>query len=109
MSQAAAPASAPGGGFRVSDALGKIGFLPLLLILVVVLMSIVEPKFYGTSNVINILRQASWLAIIACGQALVIIVGGFDLSRWPAWRWPRRWRRWRPPTRTRPPSPSRSA
>lgn len=80
MSQTAAPAAAPAGGFRLADILGRIGFLPLLLILVIVLMSLVEPKFYGWGNVINILRQASWLAIIACGQALVIIVGGFDLS-----------------------------
>src|SRR5262249_31738763 len=28
----------------------------------------------------NILRNASFLAIVACGQALVIVAGGFDLS-----------------------------
>jgi ribose transport system permease protein len=43
-------------------------------------MSIVEPKFYGIFNVLNVLRQSSFLAIVACGQMLVLIVGGLDLS-----------------------------
>ncbi|WP_412771033.1 ABC transporter permease, partial [Ralstonia solanacearum] len=43
-------------------------------------MSAVDAQFYGITNVLNILRNASLLAIVACGQALVIIAGGFDLS-----------------------------
>jgi ribose transport system permease protein len=58
----------------------RIGFLPALLVLLVVGMSAVDPLFYGVVNVLNILRNASLLAIVACGQALVIIAGGFDLS-----------------------------
>lgn len=59
---------------------GRIGFLPALLVLLVAGMSAVDPQFYGINNVLNILRNASLLAIVACGQALVIIAGGFDLS-----------------------------
>ena len=59
---------------------GRIGFLPALLVLLVAGMSAVDPQFYGIINVLNILRNASLLAIVACGQALVIIAGGFDLS-----------------------------
>ncbi|MGA0560942.1 ABC transporter permease [Ancylobacter sp. VNQ12] len=60
--------------------LGRIGFLPALLVLVVVGMSATDPQFYGPLNILNILRNAAFLTIVACGQALVIIGGGFDLS-----------------------------
>jgi len=39
-----------------------------------------EPRFYGLPNLFNILRNTSFLAIMACGQMLVMIVGGMDLS-----------------------------
>ncbi|MCP3468883.1 ABC transporter permease [Bradyrhizobium sp. CCGUVB1N3] len=59
---------------------GRIGFLPALLLLLVAGMSATDPQFYGIINILNILRNASLLAIVACGQALVIVAGGFDLS-----------------------------
>ncbi len=58
----------------------QIGLLPILLIAVVAGMSLVSPQFYGPINILNILRNASLLTIVACGQAIVIIAGGFDLS-----------------------------
>jgi ribose transport system permease protein len=58
----------------------RLGFLPVLLVVVVVGMSMVSPQFYGPINILNILRNASLLTIVACGQAIVIIAGGFDLS-----------------------------
>jgi len=57
-----------------------IGFLPALLVALVAGMSAIDAQFYGIINILNILRNASFLAIVACGQALVIIAGGFDLS-----------------------------
>jgi ribose transport system permease protein len=59
---------------------GRIGFLPVLLVALVAGMSAIDAQFYGIINIVNILRNASFLAIIASGQALVIIAGGFDLS-----------------------------
>ncbi|MBR1150347.1 ABC transporter permease [Bradyrhizobium sp. JYMT SZCCT0428] len=59
---------------------GRIGLLPALLVALVAGMSAIDPQFYGILNILNILRNASFLAIVACGQALVIIAGGFDLS-----------------------------
>ncbi len=58
----------------------QFAFLPVLLIAVVVGMSLASPQFYGPINILNILRNASLLTIVACGQAIVIIAGGFDLS-----------------------------
>lgn len=59
---------------------GRIGLLPALLVALIACMSAIDPQFYGIINILNILRNASFLAIVACGQALVIIAGGFDLS-----------------------------
>ncbi|HMH25085.1 MAG TPA: hypothetical protein VK542_00720, partial [Gemmatimonadaceae bacterium] len=59
---------------------GRIGFLPALLVALVAGMSAIDAQFYGIINILNILRNASFLAMVACGQALVIIAGGFDLS-----------------------------
>jgi ribose transport system permease protein len=59
---------------------GRIGLLPALLVLLIAGMSVIAPQFYGIVNILNILRNASFLAIVACGQALVIVAGGFDLS-----------------------------
>jgi ribose transport system permease protein len=65
---------------RLSARLGVVGLIPLLLVLIVIGMIFVEPRFYGLPNLFNILRNTSFLAIIACGQMLVMIVGGMDLS-----------------------------
>jgi ribose transport system permease protein len=74
--------SGTGEGFaaRFAKGLAGAGLLPLLLLIVVVVMSLVEPNFYGVINILNILRNASFLTVVAIGQALVLIAGGFDLS-----------------------------
>lgn len=58
----------------------QLGFLPILLAIVIIGMSLASPQFYGPINILNILRNTSLLTIVACGQAIVIIAGGFDLS-----------------------------
>ena len=37
-------------------------------------------SFFDLSNLVDVVRNASNLAIISAGQAIVLIVGGFDLS-----------------------------
>ena len=73
-------APAPRGSISLRSIAGRIGLLPALLVVLVAGMSAVDAQFYDIINVLNILRNASLLAIVACGQALVIIAGGFDLS-----------------------------
>lgn len=68
------------GPARGSQLFAAIGLLPILLLLSLVFMAVFEPKFFGLNNIFNVLRTASFLAIIAAGQMLVLIVGGFDLS-----------------------------
>jgi len=65
---------------RTSRIAASVGLLPILLVLMVAFMAVFEQKFFGVNNLFNVLRSTSFLAIIAAGQMLVLIVGGFDLS-----------------------------
>jgi ribose transport system permease protein len=65
---------------RLSRTVAGVGLLPILLVLMVLFMAVFEQKFFGVNNLFNVLRSTSFLAILAAGQMLVLIVGGFDLS-----------------------------
>lgn len=56
-----------------------IGPWAILAILIVV-SALISPNFLSTTNLLNILRQAAPLMIVALGQTLVILVGGIDVS-----------------------------
>ncbi|KJR44821.1 Ribose ABC transport system, permease protein RbsC [Desulfosporosinus sp. I2] len=57
----------------------RIGILLLLLVMVVAL-STVTPHFLTKVNIINLVRQTSFIAIIAIGSTIVMITMGIDLS-----------------------------
>jgi ribose transport system permease protein len=40
----------------------------------------VTPEFYSGTNLVNVLRQAAILGIVAIGQTCVLLTGGIDLS-----------------------------
>ena len=42
---------------------------------------ILSPRFLTLSNTLNVFRQASALFMLACGQTLVLLVAGIDLSQ----------------------------
>ena len=50
------------------------------LILLIVLASIISPRFLSARNLLNILRQVSVIGIVAMGMTVIIISGGIDLS-----------------------------
>ncbi|MDQ1004381.1 ribose transport system permease protein [Neobacillus niacini] len=57
----------------------KLG--PLLgLIILVVIVSILNPSFLEPLNILNLLRQVAINALIAFGMTFVILTGGIDLS-----------------------------
>jgi ribose transport system permease protein len=58
---------------------GLLTVICLILALAIFGM-VVSEKFGTTSNAVNILEQATPLAIVSLGQTLVIITGGIDLS-----------------------------
>jgi ribose transport system permease protein len=60
---------------------GKEEFgVSLILLVMVVFLSLFTDTFLATTNIFNILRAFSWIAIAAFGQCMVIVTGGIDLS-----------------------------
>jgi ribose transport system permease protein len=52
----------------------------LILLAMVVFLSLYTDTFLTSTNIFNILRAFSWIAISAFGQCMVIITAGIDLS-----------------------------
>ena len=50
------------------------------LILMIVLASLISPRFLQTSNIINNIRSISISGVLAMGMTFVILTGGIDLS-----------------------------
>ena len=57
----------------------SLGLLAILILLGAIL-SIVSPYFLTTTNLLNIGRGIAIVGIVAVGETIVIIAGGFDLS-----------------------------
>jgi ribose transport system permease protein len=64
---------------RVASMLHKAGPLLGLLILIIV-VSALNPAFLEPLNILNLLRQVAINALIAFGMTFVILTGGIDLS-----------------------------
>jgi ribose transport system permease protein len=52
----------------------------IALILLITVVSFMNEYFFTISNILNILRQTSVIAILAAGMTLVILTAGIDLS-----------------------------
>jgi ribose/xylose/arabinose/galactoside ABC-type transport system permease subunit len=57
-----------------------VGVLPILLAVAIILFSLMSDYFLTFNNIANVLRQSSYLTIVALGQMIVMITAGFDLS-----------------------------
>src|SRR5580692_12471834 len=68
-----------GPGARSSRLVRRFGLWAVLVIVVAVLM-IASPTFRQPINLENVLQQNAIIGIVACGMAVMMIVGGFDLS-----------------------------
>lgn len=70
-------------GSRTSDVLATHAQLLSIagfFIIMVVIFSIMSPVFLTTGNILNILRQAAPILIVAVAMTFVITTGGIDLS-----------------------------
>ena len=54
--------------------------LTIVVILLAIIFSFINPKFATTTNLLNILTQASYYIILAVGMTFVIAAAGIDLS-----------------------------
>ena len=66
----------------IKETLGKSSGLGIIFILVllIALGSLISPDFLNAGNLMNILRQNSFIVIISCGITMLIISGQTDLS-----------------------------
>jgi ribose transport system permease protein len=64
----------------LAAALAELGVSSILIIVLLVLFALANRRFFDLSNLVDVVRNASNLVIISVGQAIVLIVGGFDLS-----------------------------
>ena len=55
-------------------------FLPAIIVVLAISIGLYEPRFWSPLNLSNVARGISFLMIIASGQMLVLLLGGFDLS-----------------------------
>jgi ribose/xylose/arabinose/galactoside ABC-type transport system permease subunit len=64
---------------KIRDILSKYGIYFAFLVMLL-LFSVLNPKFFTVRNIINIVRQITFNSILAMGMTIVIITGGIDLS-----------------------------
>lgn len=58
----------------------KVGALPFLLVVLVVLFSTANKYFLGLQNLLDMLHEGVFVSLAALGQLFVLVSGGFDLS-----------------------------
>jgi predicted ABC-type sugar transport system permease subunit len=65
---------------REKSLLQRTGIVLPSIAVLICAMALVEPRFFARANILNVLREFSVISIVSLGQAIVMIVGGFDLS-----------------------------
>jgi len=73
-------AGVPGRRFAVSADVAALGYRLLVVLLLGAGLTAASDAFFTQSNLINVLRQASLVFLIASGLTLVILTAGLDLS-----------------------------
>lgn len=63
----------------VQEFVGKAGIV-LVLLLLFAAFSLLSDKFFAVTNIFNIFKQVSHIAILAIGMTFVFLIGGMDLS-----------------------------
>src|SRR5215470_1679864 len=66
--------------FLSKSAFVRVGVLPFLLLAAILVFTSLSGNFLSQQNLLNVARQVTYLAIVAMGQMLVLLTGGFDLS-----------------------------
>ncbi len=65
---------------RAALMLLRLGVLPWLMIIAIVIFTLGSDSFLSERNAISLARQSSYLVIVAMAQFLVILTAGLDLS-----------------------------
>ncbi|WP_420121301.1 ABC transporter permease [Nakamurella sp.] len=78
--RASGDGSSGGAGTKVREILRSVPGPAFGLIAIVIVLSFLSPYFLTARNLSNIISQVSDIGIMAVGAALVIFIGGIDLS-----------------------------
>ncbi|AQA03156.1 sugar ABC transporter permease [Mycobacterium sp. MS1601] len=65
---------------RLTAKILDIGLLPFLLVAMVILFAVLEPRFLAPDNLANIGRQSVYLLLITMAQMIVLLCAQLDLS-----------------------------
>ena len=63
-----------------STQLKNVFFRVLVVLMICIVLSFLTEAFFTTNNLLNVLRQASLLFLMASGLTLVLLTAGIDLS-----------------------------
>lgn len=58
----------------------RAGVLPWFLIVAIIVFAITTDNFFSERNLINVVRQATYLVMVSMGQMVVLLTAGLDLS-----------------------------
>ncbi len=58
----------------------RLGVLPFLLLIAVVVFALMSDNFLTGRNLMNVVRQSTYLILVSMGQMFALLTGGFDLS-----------------------------
>ena len=75
----AAPARSPALRW-IQLAFVRLGVLPFLLLIAVVVFTLLSDNFLTSRNLLNVARQSTYLIMVSMGQMFALLTGGFDLS-----------------------------
>ena len=80
--QAARPSASPTQRLLVwaTKVFVRAGVLPFLLVIAFIVFGTLSNEFLTITNLTNLLRQSVYLILVALGQMLALVTGGYDLS-----------------------------
>ena len=58
----------------------RLGVLPFLLLIALVVFTLLSDNFLTGRNLMNVVRQSAYLTLVSMGQMFALLTGGFDLS-----------------------------
>jgi len=64
----------------IKHAFVRLGVLPFLLVIALIVFTLLSGNFLTVNNLMNVARQSTYLMLVAMGQMLALLTGGFDLS-----------------------------
>ncbi len=66
--------------YWVQLAFVRLGVLPFLLLIAMIVFTLISDNFLTGRNMLNVVRQSTYLTLVSMGQMFALLTGGFDLS-----------------------------